>query len=123
MSSSILYPYGNNSNNPTSRITTRISGKKNGSGGELDSSYAELLSEGSNSAATLSNGILSLSINDQKPRTPMDLIQVCMLPQSVTRRIIFYCWNFNSRPISPQHRLLYIQIGSQMQKVGLKRQN
>lgn len=75
MSSSILYPYGNNSNNP-SRINTRISGKKNGSGGELDSTYAELLSEGSNSAATLSNGILSLSINDQKPRTPMDLIQV-----------------------------------------------
>ena len=89
MSSSILYPYGNNSNNPTSRITTRISGKKNGSGGELDSSYAELLSDGSNSAATLSNGILSLSINDQKPRTPMDLIQVCILLQSVLENLYF----------------------------------
>mmetsp|Transcript_30452 Transcript_30452/g.43652 ORF Transcript_30452/g.43652 Transcript_30452/m.43652 type:complete len:1107 (-) Transcript_30452:656-3976(-) len=71
---SILYPYGNNSSNP-SRIATRISGKKNGSGGELDSKYAELLNDGGNSATSLTNSLLSLSINEQKPRTPMDLIQ------------------------------------------------
>ena len=77
MSSSILYPYGNTSSNP-SRITTRITSKKNGSGGELDSKYAELLNDGGNSAS-LSNSLLSLSINEQKPRTPMDLIQVNFL--------------------------------------------
>lgn len=76
MGSSILYQYASN-NNSSARMNARISGKKSSTGGELDSAYAELLADsGSNPSTALSNGILSLSINDPKPRTPMDLIQV-----------------------------------------------
>ena len=72
ISSSMLYQYGNNPSRLNPRMPTGGKGQKPG---ELDETYSNLLDE--SSTASISSGILSLSIGDSKfSRTPMDLIQV-----------------------------------------------